>query len=96
MSYKLEFKRSALKEWRKLDATLKRQLKNKLAERLEQPHLPSAKLSGAKNLYKIKSRQSGYRLVYKVDDNTVTVTVVTVGKRERNEVYRKAIARLTS
>ncbi len=79
-----------------MDATLKRQLKNKLAERLEQPHLPSAKLSGEKNLYKIKSRQSGYRLVYKVDDNTVTVTVVTVGKRERNEVYRKAIARLTS
>jgi mRNA interferase RelE/StbE len=96
MSYKLEFKRSALKEWQRLDATLKRQLKNKLAKRLEQPHLPSAKLSGAKNLYKIKLRQSGYRLVYKVEDNTVTVTVVAVGKRERNEVYRKAIARLTN
>ena len=40
--------------------------------------------------YKIKLRQSGYRLVYRVKDDVLTVTVVTVGKRERGEVYEAA------
>ncbi|WP_311196234.1 type II toxin-antitoxin system RelE family toxin [Thiothrix winogradskyi] len=50
--------------------------------------MPSARLSGAQNIYKIKLRQLGYRLVYQVDDNIVTITVIAVGKRERNAVYR--------
>ncbi|WP_336884841.1 type II toxin-antitoxin system RelE family toxin [Sinorhizobium meliloti] len=37
--------------------------------------------------YKIKLRQLGYRLVYRVDDGSVTVLVVAVGKRERGDVY---------
>jgi len=51
-------------------------------------------LSGADNLYKIKLRQSGYRLVYKVEDDIVIVTVLAVGKRERSDVYKKAIHRI--
>lgn len=46
MTYSLEFKESALKEWRKLDGRLREQLKKKLAERLERPRLESARLSG--------------------------------------------------
>ncbi len=96
MTYSLEFKRSAHKEWNKLGATLKEQFKKKLVERLENPHVPAAKLSGADNLYKIKLRQSGYRLVYRVEDDVVIVTVLAVGKRERNDVYRKAMSRLNN
>ncbi len=94
MSYKLEFKKSALKEWKKLGHTIKEQFKKKLRERLENPHVPSAALSGAQNIYKIKLRQPGYRLVYTVDDQTVTVTVITIGKRDRNEIYDVALSRL--
>lgn len=94
MSYELEFKTSALKEWRKLGHTVREQFKNKLAERLGNPHVPGAALAGASNCYKIKLRQSGYRLVYTVEDTTVTVTVIAVGKRDRNEIYRLALARL--
>ncbi|WP_324767915.1 hypothetical protein [Pokkaliibacter plantistimulans] len=32
----------------------------------------------------------GYRLVYQVEDEAVTLTVLTVGKRERREAYRQA------
>lgn len=39
MTYKLEFKKSALKEWKKLGATLQSQFKKKLIERLESPHV---------------------------------------------------------
>ena len=94
MTYKLDFKKSAYKEWNKLGTTLREQFKKKLLERLENPHVPASKLSGADNLYKIKLRQSGYRLVYKVEDDIIIVTVLAVGKRERSDVYKKAIHRI--
>jgi len=93
MSYELEFKKSALKEWRKLGATIKTQFRNKLAIVLEQPRIPGSQLSGATNLYKIKLRSAGYRLVYEVNDDVVTVTVIAIGKREGAKVYKNAMAR---
>ena len=94
MTYKLEFKKSALKEWEKLGYTVKEQFKKKLKERLENPHVPSAMLSGMKDAYKIKLRQLGYRLVYTVEDKTITVTIIAVGKRDRNEIYEIALSRM--
>ena len=94
MTYKLEFKRSALKEWNKLGSTLQQQLKKKLAERLKTPHVAPDRVLGSDNVYKIKLRQSGYRLVYQVLDDVVVFTVLAVGKRERNEAYKKALKRL--
>lgn len=94
MTYELRFRTSALKEWHKLDGTLRAQFKKKLQERLEHPHVPASALSGMPDAYKIKLRQSGYRLVYTVEDAVVTVTVVAVGKREKNAVYDVALARL--
>ncbi|MCD9501546.1 type II toxin-antitoxin system RelE family toxin [Photobacterium phosphoreum] len=94
MTYKLDFKKSAYKEWNKLGATLREQFKKKLLERLDNPHVPASKLSGADNLYKIKLQQSGYRLVYKVEDDVIIVTVLAVGKRERSDVYKKAMHRI--
>jgi mRNA interferase RelE/StbE len=63
MTYELAFKENALQEWHKLDGTIRTQFKKKLAERLEAPHVPSGQLRGGQNLYKIKLRQLGYRLV---------------------------------
>ncbi|MDH4284401.1 MAG: type II toxin-antitoxin system RelE/ParE family toxin [Gallionellaceae bacterium] len=90
MSYRLEFHPDALAEWRKLDASVSAQFKKKLAERLEHPRVPSAKLSGHADRYKIKLRSVGFRLVYEVRDAVLVVLVVAVGKRERNAVYRVA------
>lgn len=93
MTYELAFKKSALKEWKKLGPTVREAFKKKLADRLQNPHVPSAAISGGQNLYKIKLRQLGYRLVYSVTDTTVTVTVLAVGKRNRNEIYDIALLR---
>ena len=90
MSYDLAFFDAALKEWRKLDSNTREQFKSKLAERLENPKVPSARLHGTKERYKIKLRNAGYRLVYEVRDQQLIVLVVAVGKRERNEVYKVA------
>lgn len=90
MSFELAFLEEALAEWRKLDGSIRTQLKKKLAERLQSPRVPSAKLSGHPDRYKIKLRTLGYRLVYEVRDEQVLVIVIAVGKRDRNAVYRTA------
>lgn len=94
MTYSLEFVESALKEWRKLSPGIREQLKKKLAERLTHPHVPSARLHGMPDCYKIKLRGSGYRLVYQVQDKALVVTVVAVGKREKGLAYLAAKKRL--
>ncbi|GAC18438.1 type II toxin-antitoxin system RelE family toxin [Paraglaciecola arctica] len=93
MTYELEFKKTALKEWKKLGSTIREQFKKKLAEIIENPHIQSAKMSGANELYKIKLRQVGYRLVYEVNDSIITVTVISVGKRNKGKVYEAAMTR---
>ena len=92
-SYKLAFLPSALKEWEKLGATVREQFKKKLAERLISPRVETARLSGMADCYKIKLRTAGYRLVYRVDEHIVTVTVVAVGRRDRHLVYKIAAGR---
>jgi mRNA interferase RelE/StbE len=94
MSYKLRFHALALAEWRKLDGSVREPLKKKLAERLVSPRIPAAALSGMADCYKIKQRSLGYRLIYRVDDDVVFVTVIAVGKRDKNQVYAAAKNRL--
>lgn len=72
---------------------MREQFKKKLAEGLLNPHVPASKLSGQTNRYKIKLRSVGYRLVYDVVDAQLIVTVVAVGKRERNAVNKAATLR---
>ena len=90
MNYKLKFLPTALKEWKKLDNTIQTQFKKKLKKRLAMPHVQASKLSGFENHYKIKLRNSGYRLVYEVIDNELYVFVIAIGIREKNLVYKKA------
>jgi mRNA interferase RelE/StbE len=94
MTFRLVFKQDAKKEWDKLDPTIKSQFKKKLVERLENPHADSARLNGMKDCYKIKLRSAGYRLVYQVRDSEILISVVAVGKRDRNQVYKIAIKRI--
>ena len=88
MSYNLEFKPKALKEWGKLSSTIKEQFKKKIKERLDNPKVEKDKLSGYENVYKIKLRTVGYRLAYEVKNEEIVVLVLSVGKRENDKVYK--------
>ncbi len=94
MTYRLRFHELALAEWKKLDGSVREPLKKKLAERLETPRVPAAALSGMPDCYKVKLRRIGYRLIYRVDDDIIFVTVIAVGKRDKAEVYAVAQARV--
>ncbi|NOQ36933.1 MAG: type II toxin-antitoxin system mRNA interferase toxin, RelE/StbE family [Methylococcaceae bacterium] len=90
MSYKLKFIPKAKKEWDKLDNSIKSQFKKKLKKCLESPEIPANRLRNFDCAYKIKLRSSGYRLVYEVNNQEVTIFVIAVGKREDNAVYLQA------
>jgi mRNA interferase RelE/StbE len=94
MTFDLAFHPDARKEWDRLDATVREQFKKKLKERLQEPRVESARVCGGNDLYKIKLRAMGYRLVYQVQDEVVTVLVLPVGKRERNFAYKVGLGRL--
>jgi mRNA interferase RelE/StbE len=94
MSYSLRFHEQALTEWRELDGAIREPLKKKLAERLENPRLPSAALHGMSDCYTIKLRGVGYRLIYRVDEAVVSIMVIAIGKRDNLKVYETARSRL--
>lgn len=94
MSYKLVFKKQALKEFEKLPRDIANQFQAKLKERLQNPRIASAQLRQLPDCYKIKLRNAGYRLVYQVIEGEIVVCVIAVGRRERSLVYAKAKSRL--
>ena len=94
--YKLRFMPEALEEWHRLDGSVRTVLKNLLAKRLDNPHVPGGELHGElAGCYKIKLRKQGVRLVYLVEDDHLLVTVIAVDKREDGVVYQSAVNRLT-
>lgn len=96
MTYKLTFLKSAIKEWNNLDSQIKAQFKKKITERLENPIVPKDKLTGLNDCYKIKLRTIGYRLVYKVIKDTITVQVIAIARRDKSLVYDLARKRVHS
>lgn len=95
MAYSIKVHEDFVAELNKLDSTIKQQLRKKLDKVVENPHIPKNRLSGElHNCYKIKLRKAGVRLVYQVNNDEIYILLLTVGKREDNEVYDVALTRL--
>lgn len=82
MTYELEFAKAALKKFDKLNPQIAEQFIRKLEAILENPKIPKNKLRGSTDLYKVKLRSAGYRLVYQVIDERVVVLVLDVDRRD--------------
>ena len=95
-TYRLKFTLAALAEWKALDGSVKETFRKLLKKRMLQPHLPGSALKGPLiGCYKIKLRKQGYRLIYTVQDEALTVLVLTINKRENNAVYLALSKKLT-
>ena len=94
MIYELEFDPRALKEWHKLGATVRDQFKKKLSEVLKRPRIEANRLRELPDCYKIKLRKAGYRLIYQVQDEKVSILVLAIGKRNKSEAYNDAEKRV--
>lgn len=82
--YELRFKPSVAKDFRNLPKQEVQRIMKCIEALRDDSRAPGCtKLSGA-DLYRV--RQGVYRVVYAIDDDTVTVEVVRVG--HRGDVYR--------
>ena len=86
MSYELAIHPLAEVEWARLDESVKRRFKQKLAkERLQTPRIAKDALHGLPDCYKIKITTPQFRLAYHVDDKTKRLTILAVSSRD--DVY---------
>ena len=94
MAYRLQFLPAAKAEWDKLDGSIRQQFAKVLLRRLDQPRVPAAALTAMPDCYKIKLRSTGFRLVYRVQDDSLILLTIAVGKRDKSAVYDTARLRL--
>ena len=93
MSFELAIHPAAEKEWAKLDGSVKRRFKEKLAkERLEQPRVEKDALRELPDCYKIKITTPQFRLIYHVNDDQRLLTILSVATRD--DVYEELKSRL--
>ena len=84
MSYRLQFLPKALKAFGKLNPDTKEKFKKQLKLRLKNPKIEKHRLhSDYQGHYKIKLHSIGYRLIYKVVEESSTVIVVEVDRRDK-------------
>ncbi len=93
MSYELAIHPEAEREWARLDGSVKKRFKEKLAkERLIFPRVAKDALRDLPDCYKIKISTPQYRLVYHVNDELGLLTILSVATRE--DVYDELKIRL--
>lgn len=92
MTYELAIHPLAEAEWKRLDESVKRRFKQKLAkERLQCPRVAKDALHGEPDCCKIKITTPQYRLAYHVDDKVRLLTILAVSSRD--DVYELLRAR---
>lgn len=86
MGYTVDFTTGAAKEIRKLDQGMRKKILGSIVK-LETDPRPKGckKLAGEQNAWRI--RIGNFRVLYEIQDNVLTVTVVRVA--HRREVYKK-------
>ena len=84
MTYQLLIKPSARKELEQLSDSILRRIDEAIVKLSNHPRPVGSKKLVGTPLYRI--RIGTYRVVYEIDDNRKTVTIVTVG--HRGDVYR--------
>lgn len=83
-SYKIVIKRSAAKEIEKVPKAFRGRIVSRIQGLSKDPRPPGVKKLSGEEKYRI--RQGDFRILYKVEDSIITVTVVKVGNRK--DVYR--------
>ena len=92
-NYELAIHHDAEKEWAKLDGSIKRRFKEKLAkERLKHPRVVKDALRELPDCYKIKITTPQFRLIYHVNDAKRLLTILSVASRD--DVYEELRIRL--
>lgn len=85
--YKIQWKRSAKKELKKLDKQVILRILQAVESLAEDPWQSAAskKLVGSDSIYRL--RVGDYRIIYNLESSVLTIEIIKVGHRK--EIYRK-------
>jgi mRNA interferase RelE/StbE len=83
-NYDLRIKPSAVKELEDLQAKDRRRIVSKIQNLAEEPRPRGCEKLSGRDRYRL--RQGDFRILFEVDDDAQTVTVVKIG--HRRDVYR--------
>lgn len=87
-TYKIEFKKSAAKEFASLSKNVKIKILDSLQVLSANPYteiLSIKKLKGLEKAYRL--RIGDYRVIYSVESNVLTIMVIKIGRRK--DIYKK-------
>ncbi|MCD6291588.1 MAG: type II toxin-antitoxin system RelE/ParE family toxin [Anaerolineae bacterium] len=85
MPYRLEIKRSALKELRRLHPETRDRIRHAVRKLSDTPRPPTCYRLKGEGLYAL--RIGDYRIIYDIDDGEHRVTILRI--KHRREVYRR-------
>ena len=84
-SYRIEIKRSAVKELEAVPAKDRRRMTTKIQALAGNPRPAGCEKLSGHDKYRI--RQGNYRILYTIEDDVLVVTVIKIG--DRRDVYRE-------
>ena len=84
-SYRIEIKRSAVKELEAVPAKDRRRITTKIQALADNPRPAGCEKLSGHDKYRI--RQGNYRILYTIEDDVLVVTVIKIG--DRRDVYRE-------
>jgi mRNA interferase RelE/StbE len=84
-SYRIEIKRSAVKELEAIPAKDRRRIATKIQALASNPRPAGCEKLSGHDKYRI--RQGNYRILYRIEDDVLVVTVIKIG--DRRDVYRE-------
>ena len=87
MAYAIEITRPALRQMKKLDPRIRERLSRRIDQLAEEPPPPGAVQLKATSPPLYRVREGDYRIVYRIEQERLTVLVVRIG--HRSEVYRQ-------
>ncbi len=83
-NYKIVFKQSVAKDLRRIPNNDVKRILERIETLIQEPRPAGAEKLTGDEIYRV--RQGNYRLLYTIEDDVVTVTIVKVG--HRRDVYR--------
>jgi len=83
-SYKIVFKRSVAKDLRRIPKKDVKRILKRIDTLAEEPRPAGTEKLTGDEIYRL--RQGDYRVLYTIEDDVITVTIVKVG--HRRDVYR--------
>ncbi|MFH1360669.1 MAG: type II toxin-antitoxin system RelE/ParE family toxin [Candidatus Omnitrophota bacterium] len=83
--YKIEIKKSAVKEVKQLPAKDIKKILKKIMDLGDDPHPPDSKKLSGHDRYRLRYRH--YRILYEIVEDILIIYVVRIGHRK--DIYRK-------